>query len=78
LPQLADGIGDTGNVIGSEVLIDASTPTVSSKMNYRAHAQTPHSVWIMVRMRYTRNTHSATCRHQHSPFGQMLLMTCRQ
>ena len=72
LPQLADGIGDTGNVIGSEVLIDASAPTVSSKMNYRAHAQTPHSVWIMVRVRYTRNTHSATCRHQHSPFGQMV------
>ena len=75
---MADGIGDTGNVIGSEVLIDASAPTVSSKMNYRAHAQTPHSVWIMVRVRYTRNTHSATCRHQHSPFGQMLPRTCKQ
>ena len=75
---LADGIGDTGNVIGSEVLIDASAPTVSSKMNYRAHAQTPHSVWIMVRMGYTRNMHSAPCRHQHSPFGQMLPRTCRQ
>ena len=75
---MADGIGDTGNVIGSEVLIDASAPTVSSKMNYRAHAQTPHSVWIMVRMGYTRNMHSATCRHQHSPFGQMLPRTCKQ
>ena len=44
LPQLADGIGNAGNVVGGKVLVDASAPTVSSKMNYRAHAQTPHSV----------------------------------
>ena len=65
-------------VVDGKVVVDAGAPTVSSKMNYRAHAQTPHSVWIMVRMGYTRNMHSATCRHQHSPFGQMLPRTCKQ
>ena len=44
MPQFADGIGNTGNVIGRKILVDARTPTVSSKVNYRAHAQTPRSV----------------------------------
>ena len=78
LPQLADGIGNAGNVVGSKVVVDAGAPTISSKMNYRAHAQTPHSVWIMVRIGYTRNACPATCQNWHSPFGQTLPTMCRQ
>ena len=78
LPQLADGIGNAGNVVGGKVVVDAGAPTISSKMNYRAHAQTPHSVWIMVRIGYTRNACPATYQNRHSPFGQMLPTMCRQ
>ena len=78
LPHLADGIGNAGNVVGGKVVVDAGAPTVSSNMNYRAHAQTPHSVWIMVRMGYTRIARPATCQNRHSLFGQMLPTMCKQ